>query len=120
MVDPSAIPRNRTRKECADYLSHFSFLNTVETTVTNAELRTDRGYKGSGPRLSTFDVSTSTYEITNFRISPCPNLHLVMTFCRQLPSSGHPGMRFQSFMSLSQKTSAWPSKCFYQMRYGNL
>ena len=36
MVDPSAIPGNRTRKECADV--HFFFLNTAESTVIKAEI----------------------------------------------------------------------------------
>jgi hypothetical protein len=50
---PSAIPGSRTRKKCAGYL-HSSFLNKVERTVQSRS--TDRGYKGSGVQLSTFDA----------------------------------------------------------------
>jgi hypothetical protein len=83
--EPSAIPGNRTGTECADY-PLFSFLNTVENTVIKAEIAHRSRVHGI---WSTFDLSTSTHDTTNLRISPCPDLHLVMTFWRQLPSCGH-------------------------------
>ena len=73
-------PRGTEPAKNAPTILHFSFLDTVESTAIKAEIRTDRGCKGPGPRLSTFDVSTSTHDTANLRISACPDLHLVMTF----------------------------------------
>src|ERR1022692_17172 len=46
-------------------------------------------------------------------ISLCPNLHLLMTFYRQLPSSGHTGCAFNRPSPLPTKSSTWPTKCLY-------
>ena len=79
---------------------HFSFLNTVESTVIKAELA--HRFEGARDLVHScrFLLFRLRHDITNLPNSLCPNLYLLMTFCRQLPSSGHTGMRFRWPMSL--------------------
>jgi hypothetical protein len=77
-----------------------SLLNKIENDVSQSHnLSADGGcFREFGSRISVLMCHASH---PNLRIRLCPNLHLLMTFCRQLPSSGHTGMRFQWSMSLS-------------------
>jgi hypothetical protein len=57
------------------------------------------GFAGS---LSPIRLDVSMHHThPNLHHSRCPNLHLLVTFCRQLPSSGHTGMRLQRSISIS-------------------
>ena len=59
---------------------HFSFLNIVESTVIKAEL----AHRFEGARDLVHNCRPLLFrlrhDITNLRNSPCPDLHLVMTF----------------------------------------
>lgn len=81
-------------------------LNTVEHAMV--EGRTGGRIDGSHaiwPAAIRPDVSH------NPRISLCANPHLLMTFCRQLPLSGHTQSSFNRPSPLPAKSSAWPTKC---------
>jgi hypothetical protein len=73
----------------------ISLLNEIENNGNQwRNWWPDRGCLGNLVPDICLDVS---------RIVPrmCPNLYLLMTLCRQLPSSGHSGVRFHWSMSLS-------------------
>jgi len=59
---------------------HFFFLNTVEGTVIKAEITHRSRTQGIWSTAVDCDVSTSKHRRTNLRNTPCPNLHLLVTF----------------------------------------